>query len=115
MGGVDFGIMQGGNADAAWEFIKWLYKPDRIAEFWHTFGTLPLMPKFAETAPYWKGDPVFEAHLEQMKYAAPRGPHPKWPQISAAIYNAMQEALTGVKTPEEALEDAAKRVKEITE
>lgn len=114
MGGVDFGIMKGGNADAAWEFIKWLYKPERIAEFWHTFGTLPLMPKIAETAPYWKGDPVFEAHLEQMKYAAPRGPHPKWPQISAAIYNAMQEALTGVKTPERALKDAAKRVKEIT-
>ena len=49
-----------------------------------------------------------------MKYAAPRGPHPEWPQISTAIYTAMQEALTGVKTPEQALKDAARKVREIT-
>jgi multiple sugar transport system substrate-binding protein len=52
--------------------------------------------------------------LEQMKYAAPRGPHPKWPQISTAIFTAIQEALTGVKTAQKALQDAAKRIKEIT-
>jgi len=115
MGGVDFGIIKGAkNADAAWEFITWLYKPENIAEFWHKFGSLPIMPEVAKNAPYWKGGPVFEVFLEQMKYAAPRGPHPKWPQISTAIYTAIQEALTGVKTPEKALKDAAKRVKEIT-
>ena len=114
MGGVDFGIVKGGNGDAAWEFVKWLYRPEISAEFWHTFGTLPLMPKVAATAPYWKGDPNFEVLLEQMKYAAPRGPHPKWPQISAAIYTAMQEALTGVKSSEQAMKDAAKRIQQIT-
>jgi multiple sugar transport system substrate-binding protein len=114
MGGVDIGIVKGAkNADAAWEYIKWLYAPERIAEFWQKFGTLPLMPKIAESAPYWKGDPVYEVLLEQMKYAAPRGPHPRWPEISAAIYTAMQEALTGVKTSEQALADAAKKVEDI--
>jgi multiple sugar transport system substrate-binding protein len=114
MGGVDIGIIKGGNAQAAWTFIEWLYSPERVADFWQAFGTLPLMPKIAESAPYWQGDPVFDVLLEQMKYAAPRGPHPKWPQISAAIYTALQEALTGVKTPQQALKDAAARVKEIT-
>jgi multiple sugar transport system substrate-binding protein len=115
MGGVDFGIIKGAkNGDAAWEFIKWLYKPDNIAEFWQKFGSLPIMPKVADSAPYWKGDPVFDVLLEQMKYAAPRGPHPKWPQISTAIFTAIQEALTGVKTAQKALQDAAKRIKEIT-
>lgn len=114
MGGVNIGIVKGAkNADAAWEYIKWLYAPERIAEFWQKFGTLPVMPKIAESAPYWKGDPVYEVLLEQMKYAAPRGPHPRWPEISAAIYNAMQEALTGVKTSEQALADAAKKVADI--
>jgi multiple sugar transport system substrate-binding protein len=114
MGGVNIGIVKGAkNADAAWEYIKWLYAPERIAEFWQKFGTLPLMPKIAESAPYWKGDPVYEVLLEQMKYAAPRGPHPRWPEISAAIYTAMQEALTGVKTSEQALADAAKKVADI--
>ena len=116
MGGVDFGIIKKAkNADAAWEFIKWLYKPENITEFWQKFGTLPLMPAIAAKAPYWKGDPVFDVLLEQMKYAAPRGPHPKWPQISTAIFTAMQEALTGTKTAEQALKDAAKRVKQITQ
>jgi multiple sugar transport system substrate-binding protein len=114
MGGVNIGIVKGAkNADAAWEYIKWLYAPERIAEFWQKFGTLPVMPKIAESAPYWKGDPVYEVLLEQMKYAAPRGPHPRWPEISAAIYTAMQEALTGVKTSEQALADAAKKVADI--
>ena len=114
MGGVNIGIVKGAkNADAAWQYIKWLYRPEAIAEFWQKFGTLPLMPKIAESAPYWKGDPVYEVLLEQMKYAAPRGPHPKWPEISAAIYTAMQEALTGVKTSEQALADAAKKVEDI--
>ena len=114
MGGVNIGIVKGAkNADAAWKYIKWLYRPEAIAEFWQTFGTLPLMPEIAESAPYWKGDPVYDVLLEQMKYAAPRGPHPKWPEISTAIYTAMQEALTGVKTSEQALADAAKKVEDI--
>jgi multiple sugar transport system substrate-binding protein len=116
MGGVDFGIIKGAkNADAAWEFIQWLYKPENITEFWQKFGTLPLMPAIAAKAPYWKGDPVFDVLLEQMKYAAPRGPHPKWPQISTAIFTAMQEALTGTRTAEQALKNAAQRVKGIVE
>jgi multiple sugar transport system substrate-binding protein len=116
MGGVDFGIMTGAkNPDAAWEYIKWLYKPENnVAEYWKAFGSLPLMPKIAESAPYWKDDPVYKVFTEQMKYASPRGPHPKWPEISAAIYTAMQEALTGVKTSEQALADAAVKVEEIT-
>lgn len=114
MGGVNIGIVKGAkNADAAWQYIKWLYRPEAIAEFWQKFGTLPLMPEIAESAPYWKGDPVYDVLLEQMKYAAPRGPHPKWPEISTAIYTAMQEALTGVKTSEQALTDAAKKVEDI--
>lgn len=114
MGGLNIGIIKDSpNADAAWEFIEWLYNQERVAEFWHTFGTLPLMPAIAESAPYWQDDPVFEVLLEQMKYASPRGPHPRWPEISAAIYTAMQEALTGVKSAEEALENAAARVDDI--
>jgi len=114
MGGVDFGLIKGGkNLDAAWAFIDWLYRAENAAEFWHIFGSLPLMPAAAAKAPYWKGDPIYEVFLEQMKYAAPRGPHPKWPRISEAIFTAMQEALTGMKTSPAALRDAAAKVKEI--
>ena len=49
---------------------------------------------------------------EQMEYAMPRGPHPKWPEISTAISEAMHEAITGVKTPEQALKDAQVKAQE---
>jgi len=48
-----------------------------------------------------------------MKYARPRGPHPKWPQISEAIYTALQEALLGAKTSTQALKDAAKKIEKL--
>ncbi len=43
-----------------------------------------------------------------MEFAKPRGPHPDWPSISAAVQTAIQEALTGRAKPAEALEKASK-------
>ena len=41
-----------------------------------------------------------------MQYALPRGPHPRWSEFSAVVSNAVQEVLTGTKTPEQAMTDA---------
>jgi len=43
-----------------------------------------------------------------MEFARPRGPHPDWPAISAAVQTAIQEALTGRSKPAQALEKASK-------
>jgi multiple sugar transport system substrate-binding protein len=51
-------------------------------------------------------DAALEVFQEQLKYAQPRGPHPEWQKISKAIYDAMQSALTGQQTPQEALDQA---------
>ena len=45
-----------------------------------------------------------------MQYALPRGPHPKWPEISEAIYTALQEIEVGAATPEEALNKAQMKI-----
>ena len=50
---------------------------------------------------------------EQMKYAIQRGPHPQWPDLSRPIQIAIQEALTGVKTPAQAMKEAAQKVQPI--
>ncbi|TNC66622.1 ABC transporter substrate-binding protein [Rubellimicrobium roseum] len=56
------------------------------------------------------GNPAIDEALavfqEQLQYAQPRGPHPDWQQISKAIYDAMQAALTGQAEPEAALAQA---------
>ena len=49
---------------------------------------------------------VLKVFMDQMQYAMPRGPHPKWPEISSVIYTSLQESLTFTKTPEQALNDA---------
>jgi multiple sugar transport system substrate-binding protein len=114
MGGVNFALFKDKNVDAAWEFIKWVYEPGtgRAEELWYKWGCMPLLKEVAEISPYWK-DPIGQVFIEQMKYARPRGPHPKWPQISEAIYTALQEALLGVKTSKQALEDAARKIEKI--
>jgi len=55
-------------------------------------------------------DAVLATFLEQLKYAKPRGPHPEWPKISKAIYDAIQSALTGQASAKEALDQAAEKI-----
>ena len=50
---------------------------------------------------------------EQLKYAAPRGPHPEWQKISKAIYDAMQAALTGQTSAQAALDQAQATIETI--
>ena len=51
-------------------------------------------------------DAALQVFLEQLQYAKARGPHPEWPKISKAIQDAIQLALTGQKTSQEALDQA---------
>ena len=42
----------------------------------------------------FKGDPVYDAFVEEMQYANARGPLPEWPDISDAISLAFNEVMT---------------------
>ncbi len=48
-----------------------------------------------------------QVFLKQMESAAARGPLPNWSEASAVIQDALQAALSGQKTPEQAMQDAA--------
>ena len=50
---------------------------------------------------------------EQVKYSIQRGPHPQWPDLSRPIQIAIQESLTGVKPPAQAMKEAAAKVQPI--
>lgn len=60
-------------------------------------------------------DAALKVFQEQLQYAQARGPHPEWPKISKAIQDAIQTALTGGATSQEALDLAADKIKAVLE
>jgi multiple sugar transport system substrate-binding protein len=113
LGGENIAIVKGKNKEGAWDFISWLLKPENFEEFIKVSGYWPPRKDVAENSDYWKSDPVLKVFSDQMNSAMPRGPHPKWPQISEAIQGAMQRALTLHDSPESAMKEAASKIESL--
>lgn len=110
LGGENLGIVASSkNKDLAWELLSYIGSFDTVKDFIGQTGYFPPRKDVAEL-PEWTTDPIKKVFAEQMKYAMPRGPHAKWPEISEAIYTALQEIEVGVKTPEKALQDAQNKI-----
>lgn len=106
LGGFNLGIMSTtDHPEEAFEVLEYFVSQDDrlFPEFGYlpTRGDVDLPPSGIE-----EKDAALEVFLEQLQYAQPRGPHPEWQRISKAIYDAMQAALTGQMTPDEALSQA---------
>ena len=110
LGGFNLGIMS--TTDHPEEAFKVLeYFADQDDRLFPEFGYLPTRGDIALPASgIAKKDEALAVFQEQLKYAQPRGPHPEWQKISKAIYDAMQSALTGQVTPDEALATAQKTI-----
>lgn len=106
LGGENWGIIKGHHEVEAWEFIKYTQQKDNMNAYCADFGYIPSRMDIAESNPSITKDPVMSVFLDELKYAMPRGPHPKWPQISDAMSTAMQESFTNAKTPAQAAKDA---------
>lgn len=124
--GADAGI-KGSSVDGSSSFAVMATTPypDQTWKFLTYLASDEVQTKYsAEMLPIWKAD--FEgAHLEKLKAANPTNPVtvpaflaqfpyanerptvPYYNEASAALQLAIQEALTGVKTPQQALDEAA--------
>ncbi len=91
--------------DEAFRFLEFLYA--QMPRVWNEFGYLPAADVTVENP---QNEAIYRVFEESMKYARNRGPSPEWPQISKAIQGAMQSALTGQATPEEALATAQGKI-----
>jgi len=67
----------------------------------------------AKVAEKNKDNPTMQVFLKQMESAAARGPLPNWSDASAIIQEALQEGLSGQKTPDQAMKDAAAQMKTV--
>ena len=112
LGGENMGVVKGKNVAAACKFLEFVANPKTVKEYEVRFNMFPPRKDVA-TDPAWTQDPVMQIFMDEMKYAMPRGPHPKWPEISNAMSTALQEVLTQAKTPEQAAKDAQAKVVEI--
>lgn len=108
LGGYHYAIPTGArNVKGAFKFIEFMSNPEFLNAGWSAGRLAPRTDIVLEN-PQWPA--AYAVYREQLQSAIQRGPHPQWPEIEHAINVAIQEALTGIKTPQEALAGAAATV-----
>jgi multiple sugar transport system substrate-binding protein len=110
LGGENLAIVSGKeNVDAAWELVKWSQQPEIRKEYLIQAGKLPSRQDLAEDS-YWADDPVLKVFVDQLKVAKPRAYGPQYPEISSALQEAIQGAISGESTVEAALARAQEKI-----
>lgn len=110
LGGENVAICKGAPVDAAWEFLTYLDSPAVMDKFITLSGYFPPRKDVAAMNQKWSNDPILKVFMEQMQFAWPRGPHPKWPQISEIIYTTLQDGLLGISPVDELLARAQEKL-----
>jgi multiple sugar transport system substrate-binding protein len=108
LGGENFGVVKGDKVNEAIAFLKFVASPAEMKSYINDFGYIASRKDVAATQ--FTDDPVMKVFAAQMASAKPRGPHPRWPEISDALSLAMNESITGVATPEAAAAEAQKTI-----
>ncbi len=104
LGGYVWGIPKGAkHRDLAFTVVEFMSEPAQMKLAW-SGGRLPPVASISIDNP--DNPQAYPVFRKQMEVAKARGPHPQWPQISAAIQTAIQNALTGHSTPAAALDRA---------
>jgi multiple sugar transport system substrate-binding protein len=103
LGGENYSIIKDGpNVDAAWDLLVWTQQPENLKPYLAEAGKLPSRQDLAED-PYWTDDPVLAVFIEQLKVAKPRAYGSHYPEISSAIQEAIQAAVSGQAPVSDAL------------
>jgi sn-glycerol 3-phosphate transport system substrate-binding protein len=94
---------------AAFEFIKWVTAPERAAEWSIATGYVAVSPAAYETPKlkeYVSGFPQAAVARDQLKFATPELSTFQTGRVRKALDDAIQAALTGNKSPADALKAA---------
>jgi multiple sugar transport system substrate-binding protein len=117
LGGEDWMISKSGGSEAqqlAFEYIKGMQTPAMQLKLAKLFGYLP--GKIAVAKTYVKqAGPEWKVYVNQTMFAHPRtlGLGVKYPKISQAVWTAIQAALSGSKSVQDALNTAQSQVSTI--
>lgn len=112
LGGFHFAIPVGAREpEGAMLIIERMMSTEVFQQGWNSSGILSPKRNVVIPAPNWPQ--AYNVFSHQMKTAVQRGPHPQWASISRPLQTAIQEALTGTKTPKDALSGAAAKIEPI--
>lgn len=94
---------------AAAKFAKWMTQPERAAQWGIDTGYVAVRPdawKTAKMEEYVKGFPVAAVARDQLQYSVAEFSTHDNQRVTKALNDGIQAALTGAKTPEQAMKDA---------
>ncbi len=104
------------NQDAAWEFIKWLVRPDTQRTYAQMLGTPVLFetledPELQAQFPWY--ETVLEVEREGRVDAQFRPRIPEWPAMEEVLGLLLNQAMTGEQATDAALEQSGQQLREI--
>jgi len=106
LGGENYSIIKGGkNVDTCWDYLTWTQKPENLLPYLTSAGKLPSRQDLADDTAF-TGDPIIKVFVEQLKVAKARAYGDKYPEISSAIQDAIQAAVSGQTDVASALKKA---------
>ncbi|OCN02831.1 ABC transporter substrate-binding protein [Clostridium sp. W14A] len=97
------------NQQAAWEFVKWMTTPERIAQWSINTGYVAPRKSAYETdemKKYTKDFPYATVARDQLEYAAAELSTHENGKVTKAIEDNIQNVLTGSKSVQQSLDDA---------
>lgn len=106
LGGENYLVVDGPNQDAALDLLTWLQQPDQVAALAEGTGSLPTR----SDVPPFSDDPSIATFTEQLQVAQPRAYGADYAEIADHVVVAIQSALSGTASAEDALADAADAV-----
>jgi multiple sugar transport system substrate-binding protein len=99
--------------DLAWEFVEFAMSEDIQVEVWAKSGALPVRTDLFDNK-YFAKDPRFAVFADILEVA--RAPYStKYNELYAPMLTAMQRAMMGEISPEQAYQDAARDMKRALE
>jgi multiple sugar transport system substrate-binding protein len=102
------------NKDMAWEFIKYFTSPEVMTRY--AAHQLPIWKDSFSDPALLKAQPVTtKMFLDQFPFGHVKVHVPYYQEYSKAMQLALQEALAGQKTPQQALDDAVAKAKKLAE
>lgn len=102
--------------EAAMKFVRWMTTPERAAEWAIATGYVAVSPASWETSAMKTYVAEFPAPLvarDQLRYAVAELSTHENQRVTKALNDGLQAALTGAKTPEQALRDAQREADRI--
>lgn len=115
LGGWSFGISKySKNKDAAYEFIAW-FASEEVQKRYAEYGGAPVSLSALTDPELVKKHPWFPMMKEALEVAKPFPNVPQTEQLIGAMAEEVNNAVSGVKTPEQAVQDLQRRAVRIME